>query len=80
MSTTRGGVSTRPATGNYPDFLTPQQVGSDVAACLDAVRGTPTYRLRSDLNPARLRRPDTPLCRLLGQGDREAMRDLVEGR
>src|SRR5882757_4302483 len=41
-----------PPTGNYPDFLTPQQVGSDVAACLDAVRGTPTYRLRSDLNPA----------------------------
>src|SRR5882724_4213040 len=38
-----------PPAGNYPDFLTPQQVGSDVAARLDAVRGTPMYRLRSDL-------------------------------
>jgi DNA-binding transcriptional ArsR family regulator len=77
---TRAGLLLRalvPPTGNYPDFLTPQRVGPDVAAGLDAVRGTPTYRLRSDLNPVRLRRPDTPLCRLLRQGDREAMRGLV---
>jgi DNA-binding transcriptional ArsR family regulator len=66
-----------PPTGNYPDFLTPQQLGAEIATGLEAVRGTPMYRLRSDLNPARLRRADTPLCRLLVQGDREAMRDLV---
>ncbi len=70
-----------PATGYFPDFLTPTAAVDGLAASLDAVRGTPAGRLRREvrrLAEGTPRRPVPPWLRDLAAGDRDRMAELTE--
>ncbi|WP_145909469.1 ArsR/SmtB family transcription factor [Kitasatospora viridis] len=70
-----------PNSGYYPDFLTPPEALDGLAAGLDAIRGTPSERLRGELGrlaagPA-VRRSARSWLRSLADGDRESMAELT---
>lgn len=67
-----------PASGYFPDFLTPVEAGDGLAAGLAAVRDTPAPRLANDISYAgRTRRLPGWAHRLAG-GDRSVLDELVD--
>jgi DNA-binding transcriptional ArsR family regulator len=63
----------------FPDFLTPAEGALGLPAALDALRSTPTHRLRDELTYlARLGGPVPSWMRRLADGDRQAL-ELLTG-
>ncbi|MEH1125372.1 ArsR/SmtB family transcription factor [Micromonospora sp. CPCC 206061] len=63
----------------FPDFLTPAEGELGMPAALDALRSTPTHRLRGELTHlARLGGPAPSWMRQLADGDRQARELLAD--
>jgi len=65
-----------PARGRLPDFLTPFDGLDSLAAGLDAIRATPTWRVRADVRAAYAGLPPTPMRRRFAAADPEVF-DLL---
>jgi len=76
---TRGLFGLAPARGYSPDFLTPDQGAAGLEPGLDAILGTSTWRLRTDLERLTGGCSVPDWARNLATGDRTALRELVDG-
>lgn len=66
-----------PASGRFPDFLTPPGAEEGIDAALEAMLCMPRQRIESDLAVAYDDRPAPSWLRLLAGGDRQARGDMV---
>jgi DNA-binding transcriptional ArsR family regulator len=66
-----------PPVGNFPDFLTPPQLVTDLDAGCEVLACTPPARFNSDLAAAFAGRRPPMWARSLAQGDRGQVRGLV---
>lgn len=66
-----------PATGNFPDFLTPHQSVINIDGGCEAIACTSRTRLAADLAVTFNGRPAPPWARLLANGDRGCVGDVV---
>jgi DNA-binding transcriptional ArsR family regulator len=64
-------------TGDFPDFLTPAELVTDLDAGCVALSCTPRARLAADVASVFRGRADTPWLRDLAAGDRDAVGDVV---
>jgi DNA-binding transcriptional ArsR family regulator len=63
--------------GNFPDFLTPPELVTDIDRGCEAVACTPRARLASDLGVVFAGRPAPTWARSLANGDREGVAEVV---
>ncbi|GAB3878239.1 winged helix-turn-helix domain-containing protein [Kibdelosporangium lantanae] len=78
-SATRALFGVAPPRGYSPDFLTPDEGAAGLEAGLDAVLGTPTARLRADIERLAGERSVPGWARQLATGNHAVLRELVEG-
>ncbi|MEV4316789.1 winged helix-turn-helix domain-containing protein [Actinocrispum sp. NPDC049592] len=75
---TRGLFRIAPARGYSPDFLTPEQGAFGLDAGLEAVLGTPTPRLRTDVQRLAAERSVPGWAKEVATGNRTVLRELVD--